>query len=597
MAKSSRLLTRVKLGLLLEMVALCLLGVFVILDWMNHLSLSPDSTTYIVVAINLLKSGHFYYFVSATNFVNNPGLIPYLEQPPGFPLFLVPFLVVFRDPMISTLIAQCACLGLFYVSLYLMAMRLKFSPFLRVVTLLLFTFAGPFRSIHDYYWTETLFIGLSIAAGVLAVGLLSGTGRSKDWVLFLLLLALSSLVRYTGIADLGLVAPLVIQGDTLRASWRLLVHQFTLIGIAVAGGLLILLALLANLLPHAKPGFGPMQRRGVELGSAGLLAGLAGLFLKKRSLQKGDSGLRTSGTFTHSVGAPTWAVLAVLSAVTPPLVWLARNRYFFGAITQANRLFQVFHVDRLWDPIKYIWTDLLAFHGIPPFVVAPLMVALLILPFVRLTWLESAGFRKVGQIALLGAATAHLGLLWFLSLATDIQPISARYFSPVLAFLLLAMLNSLQLIADSIQPRIWKTLLVATPLVFLLLSHDFSLSGLWLSPGRINFPRQRQLWREIDQIAWTRASSFFYSDQDYYAGGYIHQVFSGRPQGILWDSNVVKNPQRIKSLLSAGVRPFLLVTENGTDARIFDGMISSGILPLERISFPDAGYVLYDLGK
>jgi len=60
---------------------------------------------------------------------------------------------------------------------------------------------------------------------------------------------------------------------------------------------------------------------------------------------------------------------------------------------------------------------------------------------------------------------------------------------------------------------------------------------------------------------------------------------------------VVKDPQKIKRLLSAGVRPFLLVTENGPDARIFDGMISSGRLSLERISFPDAGYVLYDLGK
>jgi hypothetical protein len=133
--------------------------------------------------------------------------------------------------------------------------------------------------------------------------------------------------------------------------------------------------------------------------------------------------------------------------------------------------------------------------------------------------------------------------------------------------------------------------------VFLLLSHDFSLSGLSLSLGKIKFPKERQLWSEIDKIPWTHSSPFFYTDEDYTAGGYIHQIFSGRPQGILWDPNVVNDPQKIESLLSAGVRPFMLVTLDGADDKIFNGMIASGTLPLERIPFPDTGYVLYDLGQ
>ena len=153
---------------------------------------------------------------------------------------------------------------------------------LRIVTLILFTFLKPFWVIHNYFWTETLFIALSIGAGYFAIGLLNEPNRKRDWIILIILLTLTSLIRYTGVANLALLAPFLLKRDSLRAAQRLITHKYTLAGLSVGGGLLIALSLLANLLPNAKPGIGPMQWLGILLGATGLLIGMAGLvFLRK----------------------------------------------------------------------------------------------------------------------------------------------------------------------------------------------------------------------------------------------------------------------------------------------------------------------------
>ena len=94
---------------------------------------------------------------------------------------------------------------------------------------------------------------------------------------------------------------------------------------------------------------------------------------------------------------------------------------------------------------------------------------------------------------------------------------------------------------------------------------------------------------------WIQSSSHFYSDDGYAAGGYIHQIFSGKPQGILWDPDILNDPQKVVDLLSRGTNTFFLVTVNSSESHIFDEMITTGIAPLEKISFTETGYVLYHL--
>ena len=102
---------------------------------------------------------------------------------------------------------------------------------------------------------------------------------------------------------------------------------------------------------------------------------------------------------------------------------------------------------------------------------------------------------------------------------------------------------------------------------------------------------------EFNKLDWILSSSFFYSDDGYAAGGFIHQIFSGRPQGILWDQTILNDPQKIVELLSRGTNTFILVTINSPEFHSFDEMIASGVAPLEKITFAETGYILYHLRK
>jgi hypothetical protein len=180
--------------LFLELLLAVVLCAVAILAWLGSVRLSQDSTNYITSSENLVKTGKLATFVNETDWINEPAIVPYLDQLPGFPLFLAPFILFFHDPINSALIAQSVFIILFYLFVYLMTRRLQFSSLLRVVTLILITFMQPFFLIHNYFWTETLFIGLSIGAAYFAIGLLAAPGRKRDWIFLIILLALTSLI-------------------------------------------------------------------------------------------------------------------------------------------------------------------------------------------------------------------------------------------------------------------------------------------------------------------------------------------------------------------------------------------------------------------
>ncbi len=593
--------SKARAALLLEEFVLCFIMVVATLDWLGQLHLSPDSAGYISAARNLLKTGHLYSFVSVTDFRSDPRIVPYIDTPPGFPVLLVPFLAVFGDPLISALIAQCVYIVLFYLFVYWMTLRLGFSPLLRIVALILFTFVAPFRSIHNTYWTETLFIALSIGAGLFAIELLADATRAKTWLSFIVVVALSGLVRYTGVANLAWIAPFFLTKDALRAVWRLLTHRRTLAGLCVGGGLLIVLSLLADLLPIAKPGIGPMQWRGIVLGAAALIVGLAGLLSWRHRPSKSNSEDQVLEAHLNRLDNSTWVLLSLLATVGPILAWLVRNRLVYDVVSnwlvRANGSFPAFQFNRFGVPFQYIWNELLDFRIVPRPLVAILAIGLLVVPLLRLPVFGMAGSRKVAQTVILWAAGVHFVLVWFLSFVTRNEPIGGRYFSPILGLLFLGMLNGLQQVSESFRPGVWRQSFLAVPLVLLLLSGSFPPSGLIQGIGKVNFPRERQLWREIDGIAWTHSSSFFYSDSGYGMLGYLHEIFSGKPQGVIHSKIATLTPGNVERILSRGINPFILVIESGPEARTLDGMVASESIPLEKISFPDVGFVLYRLGE
>ena len=114
--------------LILELLVVGVICAIAILAWLGNLGLSQDSTGYITASENLIRTGRLTIFVNMTNWINDPTVLPYMEQPPGFPLLLAPFIVVFRDPLVSALIAQSVYLVLFYFFIYLMTLQAAVFP-------------------------------------------------------------------------------------------------------------------------------------------------------------------------------------------------------------------------------------------------------------------------------------------------------------------------------------------------------------------------------------------------------------------------------------------------------------------------------------
>ena len=250
-------------------------------------------------------------------------------------------------------------------------------------------------------------------------------------------------------------------------------------------------------------------------------------------------------------------------------------------------------INRLLIPFQFIWSEILAFHFVPRPLTALLAVGMLFLPFSRLPVISMIGLRRVAHVFVLGIAAGHFLLIWSLSIVASNENIGARYFSPVLAFLLFGILNATQQISQSVRTSMWKQLILVTPLFFLFFSTSFNPGKMLNNIGNINYPIERQLWQKLNKLDWIQSSSFFYSDDAYNAGGFIHQILSGKPQGILWDRDFLKNPQGVTDLLSRGTNPFILVTIDSPESRILDEMVASGAVPLEKILFLETGYLLY----
>ena len=269
----------------------------------------------------------------------------------------------------------------------------------------------------------------------------------------------------------------------------------------------------------------------------------------------------------------------------------------FGDVSPANGLLASFHRGNLWVPFLYIWNNLFNVNSLLRPILLGLTMILLLLPFFLPSSPNGSRFRKTAHIALLSGAVCQFALLWFLSLVTNISSIRERLFSPILAFLVLGIIDGIQCAVETPKLRKWGYAFTVVPLVFLFLTSTFSPSYFFQSIGKVNYPVEKQLWGEINKIEWTRTSSYFYSDSAYVAGGYIHQLYSGKLQGVIWNPQVLQDPDTVNHMLTRGVNPFILVTDHGADAGMLDDMDAKGDLPLEKISFPDTGFALYYLKK
>jgi hypothetical protein len=169
-----------------------------IAHFLSLLILNPDSTGYIVAAQTFIRTGHMFQYSNSPSWTLLPATEPYTEQPAGFPLFLVPFLIIFKQPVLAAAIAQSCSILILYGAVYSITLDLGAGPFFQVVCALVFTLFRPLQYVYHAVESETLFIALSLWAIHFLIVTKSHPEQKRYWVAALLCAAAASYTRSVG---------------------------------------------------------------------------------------------------------------------------------------------------------------------------------------------------------------------------------------------------------------------------------------------------------------------------------------------------------------------------------------------------------------
>ncbi len=546
---------------------------------LSDLNLSPDSSTYITAAKNLAETGRLVVYDNSPSRDMDPKVEPYSEQPPGLPAYFVPFMLAFDDPIHAAVIAQAVVIVFLFLFLYLLMCRLGFSRFMRAIGLSFFLMMSGFKDFYIDPGTEALFICLAVAIGWLAIRSYQGGQERWVWPTLILLIAFSTSVRYTGVANIAWLIPALFRRKTVAGVPVLITHR-SVVMVIVGGGLaLVALSLLADAFGFSKnPGIGPVQTWGIAVGLVTLVVGMILLAIVRRKR------LQAAPERSGSVLAPDvyWPIGATLAAMVPIGLWLLRNQLTVGNPTRTGE-FDSFMPENLLVPFEFIGSSLFDLRLIPTTIVVWVTVVIVLLPL----FLSQPRERKA-HLLLMAACTAHFMAVALASIVVRISAVHFRLLSTAIALGILVVLNGVQAGIGYEHSRAWRKMLYALPIGYLALASSVS-AGL-LVPGRfaISYPRERQLWTDIKELGIVNMSSHFYSD-----GIFEHQIFVDIPQRIFWDPEVVENAAAVNNLLASGQNPFILFQNWGPEAKALDEHIANGSVKLEVVEFPNSGFTLY----
>ena len=563
----------------LDVLIIVLASYVAISHLLSDLNLSPDSSSYITAAKNFANTGRLFVFVNSPSRDMLPKVEPYSEQPPGLPAYFVPFMLAFDDPIQAAVIAQALVIVCLFLFLYLLMGRLGFSRLLRAIGLSSFLMIGGFRDIFIDPETEALFICLSLATGWLALRYDQGGQERWVWPTLILLIAFSTSVRYTGVANVAWLIPALFRRRTITGVPQLITHRYVVMVIIGGGLMLVALSLLADALGISKnPGIGPVQTWGIAVGSVAFLTGMILLAIGRRKK------LRAGAKRPDPELAPDvyWPIGAAFAAVVPVGLWLLRNQLIVGNLTRTGE-FDSFMPENLLVPFEFIGSSLFDLRFVPTTIVALVTVVIVLLPL-RL----SQPKERKAYLLLAAALAAHFTAVALASTVVRISSLHFRLLSPVIALGILVVFSGIQAGIGGRRSRAWRKMFYALPIGYLALASGISAG--FLVPGKfaISYPRERQLWINIRELERFDQSSHFYSD-----GIFEHQIFADIPQRIFWDLEMVEDAAAVNNLLASGQNPFILFQNWGPEAKALDELIANGSVKLQVVEFPASGFTLY----
>ncbi len=171
--------------------------------WLTEFGLLPDSTFYLCAAMNLIRTGELIVYTNFPSFDFEPVMEIYSEYPPGFPLYLTPFVWIFKDPLLAGAIAQAvSILGIFLVAVPLFR-ALGFHWLLRLSGYAFLAFFISFREVFKILFSESTFLWTTLGTYYFAVRVSHpNRNRPSDWIFGLLLLAAGTSIKFIGLFNL-----------------------------------------------------------------------------------------------------------------------------------------------------------------------------------------------------------------------------------------------------------------------------------------------------------------------------------------------------------------------------------------------------------
>ena len=540
---------RIKLISLFLFFVLC---AFSIARFLSQLGINPDSTGYITAAQNFIRTGHMFAYANSPSWSLEPAVEPYTEQPSGFPLFLVPFLLIFKQPILAAAVAQAIAILILYSAVYALTQDLEVGPFFQVGCALAFTLFRPMQNVYSYILSETLFIALSLWSIHFLVASQFSQSSRLNWITALLFAAAASLTRAVGVLMLGVfiwvawrreksrwisialsvlfvVGPMIawsLRNQILYGSlsmthevinhiaWEKLYPQLVfLLDSASRNALVVILIAVFVLLCLAAPFIGPIYP-----------------WIREIRFRMDFSKVRF------------FNVLCTMLGLVVAIIALAADRLGFGG-----------------DPEIGLKQIGIASTGIL-LALAPWLRNTNLIEYVR-SWKAHYDWnrwktRPFYTFALLFlGGLSHFWGITALSLVTPFSALTDRLLAPSLAILLFAGLAGMHYLTSLVPTRYYAAATYMVAVGLIMLSPFFLKAGLAFHVG-IRVPPEQQLWEEIYKFPGINKASHFYSDLNF-----THEIFANRPQRIILIEDQIEKEGFLHSIMARGQCPFVLVNQ------------------------------------
>ncbi len=538
-----------------------ILCAFSIARFLSLLVLNPDSTGYITAAQNIIRTGHIFAFANSPSWSLLPAVEPYTEQPPGFPFFLVPFLLIFKQPVAAAAVAQSFAILLFYSSIYALTNDLGAGPFFQGVCGLFFTLFMPMQTVFSSVESETLFIALTFWTVHFLIASNTHPNDRRYWLVALCCAGAATLTRTVG--ALMLLVFFLVSWRRTRSRWiSMALSVVFVLGPWMAWSLRNQIVYGSTSTTHVVNDHLAFEKLFPEL-----------VFLL-------DSASRNAFVILLLAVFGVLCLLAPL--ISPVYPWIRQVMFRFNA-SKIRPTTIILSIAGLAITVISLAADRLGFGGDPEIGLKQIAIACVgilvaVLPWWQYTnlstyvhtwklnndWSKLKTKPAITYGLLIFAGLSHFLGITGLSLVTPFSALEARLLSPSLALLLFSGLAGMYYLVKLLPAKLYAAFIYIIAFGLVLLSPFFLKGGLSFQPG-IRIPPEQLLWKEINALPGISKATHYYTDYNF-----THEIFGNRPQRIILDVEQIAQPGFLDGILATGECPFIIDTQSDKMSQLMD---------------------------